>query len=125
VADVLFQKGSNLNRLRRHADGEPALREALAIYLKETPQAWNTANCKYHLGAGLANQKKSAEAESLLLAAFSEMTERIAQTPTWGKHHRRLVAEQLVALYTAWDKTDEAAKWQKERDALPPLAPAQ
>ena len=51
VADVLFQKGSNLNRIGRHADGEPALREALAIYLKETPQAWNTANCKYHLGA--------------------------------------------------------------------------
>ena len=118
LADVLFQKGSNLNRVGRPAEGEPALREALAIYLKETPQAWNTANCKFHLGATLANQQKSVEAESLLLAAFNDMSERMGQTPAWGKNHRRQVAERLVALYAALDKADEAANWQQQLDAL-------
>jgi eukaryotic-like serine/threonine-protein kinase len=118
VADVLFQKGSNLNRVGRPADGEPALREALAIYLKETPQAWNTANCKYHLGAGLASQRKFAEAEQLLLSAFDEMTERIKLTPAWGGNHRSLVAASLVKLYTDQQKNDEAAKWQMELNDL-------
>src|SRR5262245_29944222 len=77
LADILFKKGSHLNRIGRPAEGEPALREALAIYLKETPQAWNAANCKYHLGAGLANLQKFDEAEGLLVSAFDEMTQRI------------------------------------------------
>ena len=118
LAEVLFQKGSNLNRVGRPAEGEPALREALAIYLKETPQAWNTANCKFHLGATLANQQKSAEAEELLLAAFNDMTERVGQTPAWGKNHRSEVATRLVKFYTAQSKNDEATKWQQQLDAL-------
>jgi tetratricopeptide (TPR) repeat protein len=118
VADVLFLKGSNLKRLGRPADGEPVLREALAIYLKETPQAWNMSNCKFHHGAALANQQKFDEAEQLLLAAFEEMTVRIALTPTWGSNHRAFVAEQLVKLYTVQSKGDETAKWQQQLDAL-------
>jgi serine/threonine protein kinase len=117
-ADVLFQKGSNLNRIGRPADGEPALREALAIYLKEAPQAFQTANCKYHLGAGLADQQKNSEAEQLLVAAYNEMTERLFQTPTWGRNHRSLVAARLVKFYTAQGKSDEATKWQQQLDAL-------
>lgn len=123
AADVLFQKGSNLIRVGRPAAGEPALRETLAIYLKETPQAWNTANCKYHLGAGLASQQKFAEAEQLLVAAFEEMTERIALTPTWGGGHRRLVAARLVKFYAEQNKSDEAARWQRQLDALAGPAP--
>jgi tetratricopeptide (TPR) repeat protein len=118
VADVLFQKGSNLNRMKRHAEGEPPLREALAIYLQETPEAWTTANCKYHLGASLANQQKFAVAEEMLLTAFDEMTQRIAVTPTWGGKHRGLVAESLVKLYSQHSKHDEAKKWQQQLDAL-------
>jgi hypothetical protein len=118
LADILMKKGSNLNRIGRPAEGEPALREALAIFLKETPQPWNTAYCKFQLGAALASQQKSAEAEQLLLAAFNEMTERLAQTPLWGQSHRREVATRLVKFYTAQSKSDEAAKWQQQLDAL-------
>jgi hypothetical protein len=125
LARVLFLKGTNLNSLGRHAAGEPALREALAIYLKETPQAWNTANCKFHLGAALANQQKSAEAEQLLLAAFNDMTERLAQTPPWGQNHRREVAARLVAFYTGQKRTDEVARWEQVRDGLAATAAQQ
>ena len=125
VADVLFQQGSNLNRIGRPAEGEPVLREALGIYQKETPQAWNTANCRFHLGATLANQRKFAEAEQLLLDAFNDMTERVAQTPAWGKQHRSEVAARLVEFYKAQNNTDEAVKWEQQLRSLAAAAPAE
>ncbi|HZN36336.1 MAG TPA: serine/threonine-protein kinase, partial [Pirellulaceae bacterium] len=123
VADVRIHQGSNLVRLQRPAEGEPHLREALAIYLKETPQAWNTANCKQWLGTALARQEKFAEAEELLVAAFNDMTERIAQTPVWGQNHRAEIAQRLAAIYSAQDKTAESAHWQSVWEQLAGAAP--
>jgi tetratricopeptide (TPR) repeat protein len=118
LAGDLLDQGSNFVNAGRPADGEPALREAVAIYTKKTPQAWNAANAKSWLGIALHNQQKIAEAEPLLLAAFAEMTERIGATPAWGQNRRRYIVERLIALYTAQSKSDETAKWQQQLDAL-------
>ncbi len=77
-----------------------------------SPQSWTIANARQWCGAALQEQGKLAEAEPLLLTAFTEMTERIGQTPRWGKNHRREIAQRLIALYTAQNKPGEAAKWQ-------------
>ena len=77
---------------------------------------------KSWLGAALQDQGKLAEAEPLLLAAFNEMTERLDTTPNYGKLYRRDPAFRLVVLYTAQNKADEAAAWQKRFDALPGAA---
>ena len=118
LADVLLAQGSCFVKAGRPADGESALRESVAIYSQKAPQGWNLANAKYWLGTALLDQKKFGEADSLLNAAFAEMTERIDLMPPWGKNHRRDVAARLVALYEAQGKSLEAAQWHKELDAL-------
>jgi hypothetical protein len=79
------------------------------------------------LGGALAGQKKFAEAEPLLVEGYSGMQEREAQIPANAKVRLTEALQRLVDLYTAWDKPDEAGKWQKKLDeskaAAPPSKP--
>jgi hypothetical protein len=59
------------------------------------------------LGAALANQAKSAEAEPLLLESCAGFR-KLPRVPP--KNVRRAL-ERLVGLYEAWGKPDEAAMW--------------
>lgn len=118
LASALLVQGSSFVKAGRPDDGEPALREAVAIYAKTSPQSWTIANASQWHGAALQEQGKLAEAEPLLVTAFTEMTERLDQMPRWGKNHRKEIVQRLIALYTAQNKPDEAAKWQQQLDAL-------
>ena len=117
AADLIVQ-GRSLVNADRAVEAVPRLREALAIYVKETPQSWNTAQSKYWLAIALSAEQQYAEAEALFIAAYAEFTDQIGQTPTWGRSHRGDALQRLVALYEVQDKRAEAAKWQKISDDL-------
>lgn len=76
------------------------------------------------LGRVLAEQKKFAEAEKLLLAGYKGLKENVSTTPGWGKYYLPDTMDWLGQLYEAWGKPDEARKWLAERAKYPPAAAA-
>jgi serine/threonine protein kinase len=125
LATALAENGSALLELQTWPDAEAVLREALAIFEKKQPQAWTTFSTRAALGSALLGQKRYADAEPLLLAGYEGMKQRDAKIPPQGKVRLTATLEQLVRLYGAWDKPEEAAKWRKRledpgADTIPP-----
>jgi hypothetical protein len=106
--------GEALLQLKAYTDAEPLLRECLAIRAKHEPDAWTTFNTITMLGGVLLGQKKSADAEPLLVKGYEGMKERADKLPKDSKVRLTEALERLVQLYEALDKKDEAAKWRKE-----------
>jgi serine/threonine protein kinase/tetratricopeptide (TPR) repeat protein len=117
LADALAQLGRNLLQQQKWTDGEPILRECLAIREKKLADDWTTFNTKSMLGGALLGQKKYAEAEPLLLAGYEGMKARDAKIPSQGRPRVAAALERLVQLYEATGKKDDAARWRKELDA--------
>jgi tetratricopeptide (TPR) repeat protein len=123
-AGALAGLGSNLLQQKKHADAETNLRECLAIYQKEQPVAWGTFRIRILLGTALLGQKRYAEAEPLLVQCYWGMKKKVGKVPCQEGLSPLIDAlEQLVQLYDAWNRPQEAAKWRKElarTKALPP-----
>ncbi len=98
----------------RYPEAEAYLREGLAIRRQTSPDAWETFHTTCLLGGALLGQKKYADAEPLLRAGYEGMKQREAKAPPAGKARLTEAAGWLVALYQAWGKPDEAAKWRQE-----------
>jgi len=77
------------------------------------PGAPGLFNTKSLLGGALAGQKKFQEAEPLLVEGYSGLKDREAKIPPAAKTRLAEAIRRLVDLYTAWEKPDEAAKWQE------------
>jgi tetratricopeptide (TPR) repeat protein len=118
LALALARSSRTLLQLKAYADAEGLLRECLAIREKTEPDSWMTFNTKSMLGAALLGQKKYAEAEPLLLAGYDGMKQRQAKIPPQTPNRLTEAVERLVQCYEGMDKKDEAAKWQKELDAI-------
>ena len=69
-------------------------------------------NTQSLLGGALAGQKMFQEAEPLLVEGYSGMKDREAKIPANAKIRLTEAVQRLIDLYTAWDKPDEAKKWQ-------------
>jgi tetratricopeptide (TPR) repeat protein len=111
--------GWNLTRQRKFDEAAIHLRELLAIREKQTPHGWLYFNAQSLLGEALAGSKQFAAAEELLLTGHQGMQQHRSEIPAAGAKLRlRESSERLVALYTAWDKPDEATKWQAELSKL-------
>ena len=95
-----------------HPATEPYLRECLTIREKKLPDDWVLYNTKSLLGGALAGQKKFQEAEPLLVEGYSGMKDREANIPPAAQPRLPEAIRRLVDLYTAWDRPEEAAKWQ-------------
>ena len=95
----------------------------MRIREKKLPDDWVLFNTKSMLGGALAGQKKFQEAEPLLVEGYSGMKEREANIPSAAKTRLAEAIRRLVDLYTAWDKPEEAAKWQAvlEESVVKPL----
>jgi eukaryotic-like serine/threonine-protein kinase len=117
LAAKLATLGRSLLQAKAFAEAEPILREALAIRQKGQPEDWSTFNAQSLLGGALLGQKNYADAESPLLVGYRGMKEREAKIPPDAKIRLTEALEQLVQLYDAWEKKDEAAKWRKELEA--------
>ena len=119
LGNSLLDLGRGLQATGHPAEAESCLAECLAVYAAAPPPitcfpAW--AEC--WLGAGIAAQNRPADAEPRLLAAERSLRDGIAPD-----RYRRHAVEQLVALYTAWGKSADAAAWRPRLAALPPAGP--
>jgi tetratricopeptide (TPR) repeat protein len=118
VAHHFARKSSKLLDRQKWAEAELLVRECLALREKVQPLPWDSFDPKSMLGEALLGQKKYAEAEPLLLAAYQGMKKQEATNPAAAKARLPEAALRLVRLYEALGKKDEAARWQKEREAL-------
>ena len=109
--------GQNLLTQKKPAEAERVLRDCLAIRDKKEPDAWTTFSTKASLGRGLAGQQKYAEAEPLLLQGYEGMKQRQAKMPKEAMNRLIEALTQLVQLYDAWGKPDQAAMWRKKLEA--------
>ncbi len=107
----------------KFADAELLLRESLAISSK-TPDAFALpSTAQSILGEALAGEKKYADAEPLLLEGYRGMKEKAYLIPGNRAEALTEAAQRLVALYTAWGKTDSAAQWTATVDSIGKAAP--
>jgi tetratricopeptide (TPR) repeat protein len=120
-AGQLAGLGLNLLHQKKWADAEPVLRDCLAIRAKQIPDSWLTFNTQSLLGGALLGQKKYAETEPLLLEGYEGMKTREQTIPKQGggELHIPEALNQLIELYTAINKPDEAKKWRAERAKYP------
>jgi len=86
----------------------------MEIDRKKQPDDWQGFFAESLLGAGLAGQKKYAEAEPLLIEGYQGMLDRKnrIEVPNWC--HVDRAREWLVQLYQAWGKPGKAAEWKKK-----------
>src|SRR5262249_28268634 len=73
LANALAEITRALLTNQKFRDAEPFARECLRIRELKIPDDWRTFNARSFLGATLLGQKKYAEAEPLLLAAYEGM----------------------------------------------------
>lgn len=115
-ADALAIRGTMLLAQKKAAEAEIKLRDCLNIREKIQRDDWTTFQTKALLGEALLEQHKFSQAESLLLAGYKGMKHHENQIPHREKSALTRALKDLVRLYQALGKTDEAAKWQREAE---------
>jgi tetratricopeptide (TPR) repeat protein len=115
---------ANLLAQQKYAEAESTARACLAIGEQKQPQGWTTSQARSLLGAALLGQGKYADAEPLLVQGYQGLKERAQAIPPRDQGRVAEAVGRLVALYDAWGKKDEAARWRKERDAARAAPPA-
>ena len=119
---LLLQTRTNLGEMYqlqgRHTEAEKLLRQCLAEREKKQPDSFLLASTQSMLGRVLAERKKFADAEPLLLAGYAGLKGHAGKTPGWGKNYLPHTLEWLAQLYKDWGKPAEAAKWRSKRDAV-------
>jgi tetratricopeptide (TPR) repeat protein len=111
VAVVLARLTSTLLAQDRFADAESFARDSVDILEKKLPKHWRTAWSRSLLGACLLGKKEYAPAEPLLLSAFDSLNHMKDTLPPEGRTSFVATGQQLVTLYEAWGKTEQAAEW--------------
>lgn len=106
VAYVRSQFGRSLFYAGRYVEAEELLRSSMTHHHKTLPEGhWRLAYVQSDLGACLTALGRYAEAESLLSDGYAAIkTKR-------GPQHKKTIEtlERIAALYTAWNKLDQAA----------------
>jgi hypothetical protein len=116
LAEELATASVRLLNCGRDQEAEGYLRESLTTREKRERDGWATFYTQSLLGRALLGQKRYAEAEPLLLQGYEGMKQREKSIPPQMQARLTGALERLVALYDAWGKKDEAAKWRKELD---------
>jgi serine/threonine-protein kinase len=100
--------GLTLTRDGKAVEGEPYLREALAIRKKILPQGdASISSAVSALGECLTVEQRYAEAEPLLIESYNELKSKL------GDQEKRTVEarQRLAKLYDGWNKPDQAAQF--------------
>ncbi len=107
-ATALMVQGMIYSQTGRTEEAEKLLREAVRIRTENVPQThFLRATANGALGEFLTAQKRFPEAETFLLASHESLREsQAANSP-----RTRLALQRLVALYGAWGKPEEAARY--------------
>jgi serine/threonine protein kinase/tetratricopeptide (TPR) repeat protein len=114
LALLIAQLASALLAEGEFADAEPLIRESLAIREIKSPDDWTTVDARAMLGSSLLGQKRYPEAEPLLLTAFEGMKEQEAKSSSSGKVPFKKVLQELIQLYEAQGRSDQAAQWKQQ-----------
>jgi eukaryotic-like serine/threonine-protein kinase len=102
---------------------EPA-RACLKLCEQRWPHEWPVFGARHTLGCILADQKRYAEAEPLLLSAYGGMKKCEIRMPLELKPLLKDAPLRLSELYEATAQSDKAAEWKKKLAELTKLAPA-
>jgi serine/threonine protein kinase len=102
---------------QRWADAERTARACLALRDKKQPDDGSRVRTLSHLGAALAGQGKYAEAEPLLLESYEVLKARAGTIRAPRKVSWPSAGAQVVKLYEAWGKVDQAAEWRRRLGA--------
>jgi tetratricopeptide (TPR) repeat protein len=111
VASTLVVLGDSLVGQRRFTEAVPYLREANAIYDKNSPERnpWYKPEAQSVLGEALAGLGDRTEAEALLLKGY----EGLRDLPSTPAVRLRASIERLIKFYDAAGRREEAAAWRK------------
>jgi hypothetical protein len=105
---TLSASGLALSRSGRPRDGEPLIRDALAIRRKTLAAGdWRISLTESALGECLAAQRRFAEAEPLT----SLGVKRIMTSPGAARIRLRQAIERAISLYDASRKAAESIAW--------------
>jgi serine/threonine protein kinase/Tfp pilus assembly protein PilF len=116
----LAELGNCLFRQGKGPDAEALLRDCLARRQQKEPGLWTTFEAQALLGGAQVSQAKYKDAEPLLLEGYQGMKEREAKIPAPQRRRLADTLVQIVQLYDAWGKSDQAALWrQKQHQAQP------
>jgi tetratricopeptide (TPR) repeat protein len=96
---------------QKYSEAESNCRECLTIAEKVLPDNWRVFDTKSLLGEAMAGQKKFDDAEPLLIEGFDGMKQREVAIAATARNRLTEAMQRLVALYLAWGKPDEAARW--------------
>ncbi|MGB2901387.1 MAG: serine/threonine-protein kinase [Candidatus Acidiferrum sp.] len=119
-ANPLMELGLILNKTGRSREAEAYLREALEIRTRLLPAGNQLIGASEGaLGECLTTQKRYTEAEPLLRRSYATMK------GVQGEHGPLTLeaVRRLAALYQAWGKPEEAARYQAGVKQLPPHKP--
>jgi len=94
------------------AKAEPVARESLAIYERASPADTKRYWVQGILGESLTQQKKYAEAEPLLLAAYENLQQREGSFPSGFLIE---TTGRLAEFYAATGQTQKADEWEKRK----------
>ena len=108
---VLAEFGSLLLEKEEYLVAQPILQRCLEIREELIPDNWLRYDTMSMLGESLAGQGQYAEAEPLLLEAYTKL-EDLPEVPADRKTE---ALERIIKLYEAWDKADEAERWRKKQ----------
>jgi len=124
-----------LLRQQKYQEAEQFLQRCLSLSEAAEPDQWTTFARKSLLGSAWLGQarelratdaaaadRKLSAAAPLLVAGYEGQKNRQGLSRVY-EYRPTEALERLVELYTAWDKPDEAAKWQKELDARTATVP--
>ncbi|HVJ83953.1 MAG TPA: tetratricopeptide repeat protein, partial [Planctomycetia bacterium] len=106
-----------LRRLERNEEAIKNLQKALDLRYARNGAAfrnWDTGRLKSNIGHVLADMKRRAEAEPLMLAGYKDLQEFRAQMPPHNSDTLKGSASRLKQLYVDLGKPEEAAKWKAE-----------
>ena len=92
----------------QYVDAQKLLRRSVAIHRKTLPEGhWRLAYVQTDLGSCLTALGRYAEAEPQLLDGYAAILAKR------GAQHKKTIEtlERIVAMYTAWDKPDQATEY--------------
>jgi eukaryotic-like serine/threonine-protein kinase len=119
--EFVHNLGTNLVGLGRDAEAEPLFLEALQGKRRVLGENhFRTLEDKDQLAIMYRKQRRFAEAEPLALGAYQ------GAVATYGSQHESVKDKitELVALYDAWGKTNEATDWRTKLPKPPSAAEA-
>jgi hypothetical protein len=111
---ITMQLVNSLNDAHRYVEAESYAPAVVDGETQTQPDNWERYWAESRLGEALSGQKKYADAEHVLRSPYDGLSQRKATIPAYRRHAIDDARDDLAALYTAWGKPAQAAKYKKQ-----------